>query len=58
MCKPDFLSCNYNLYNNKTISKYKNRIPIIAWTIKNKENYLKYKDKFDNLIVENISEFI
>ena len=38
MCKPDFLSCNYNLYNNKTISKYKNRIPIIAWTIKNKEN--------------------
>ena len=57
LSKPDFISCNYKLFNSKLINKYKKKIPIIAWTIKNKLNYLKYKDCFYNLICENIDSF-
>ncbi len=45
------------------ISIYKKQIPFkfdkikIAWTIKNKDEYLKYKDLCDNLICENIKDY-
>lgn len=53
LCKPDFLSCDYKLYNHKLM---KRDIFKLAWTIKTKENYDKYKNYFDNLICENILE--
>ncbi len=56
ICKPDFISCNYKLSDNKQILKYMKRIPVLAWTIKNGKNYQKYRDKFYNLIVENIDK--
>ena len=52
LTKPDFISCNYKLYNNKNILKHKKKRTVIAWTIKDNEKYLKYKDKFDNLIID------
>ena len=52
--KPSFLSVQKSLYNNKEINKYKNKKNIISWTMKSKEDIDKYKDKYDNLIV-NIS---
>ena len=52
LCKPDFISCNYLLYNNKRIIKYMKKHPVIAWTIRTGNNYEKYKNKFSNLIVE------
>ena len=57
ICKPDFISCNYRLSNNKQIMKYMKKIPVLAWTIKSSIDYLKYKDKFYNLIAENIDKF-
>jgi glycerophosphoryl diester phosphodiesterase len=54
ICKPDFLSCDCKLVDNKKIRR---GIPVISWTIKNKTNYNKYKNKFDNLICENIDTF-
>lgn len=54
LCKPDFISCNYLLYNNKKIKKYMKKIPVIAWTIRTDNTFLKYKNKFYNLIVEKI----
>ena len=54
ICKPDFISCKYTLYNNKKIRKFMKNKPVIAWTIKNKSNYNKYKNKYYNLICENI----
>lgn len=54
LCKPDFLSCNYLLYNNKRIKKYMRSHPVIAWTIRTDNVYKKYKDKFSNLIIEKI----
>ena len=52
LTKPDFISCNYKLYKSKKIQKQKKKIPVIAWTIKNDKNYNKFKDKFDNLIID------
>ncbi|MBR3362908.1 MAG: glycerophosphodiester phosphodiesterase [Bacilli bacterium] len=57
LCKPDFISCSYKLHNNKTIKKYMKKKPVLAWTIKNNENFSLYKDKFYNLIIDN-DEFI
>lgn len=57
ICSPHFLSCNYKLYNDKKVMKYRKKIPVLFWTIKNKSNYLKYKNKCDNLICENIDTF-
>ena len=54
VCKPDFISCNYLLYNNRKIKKYMKKHPVIAWTIRTDNNYKKYKNKFSNLIVEKI----
>ena len=52
MCKPDFISCSYRLYNNKKIKKYISRMPVLAWTIRNDKNYEKYKNIFYNLIID------
>lgn len=57
LCKPDFLSCKYVLSNNKKVIKYSKKNPVLCWTIRNKTNYLKYKDKFYNLICENIDDY-
>lgn len=54
LCNPDFISCNYLLYNNRRIKKFMRKHPVIAWTVKTENNYKKYKDKFSNLIVEKI----
>ena len=54
--KQDFISCNYRLCNNKNIIRHKKKRPVIAWTIRNNQNYLKYKDKFDSLIVDVVIE--
>ena len=53
LCRPDFVSCNYLLFNNRLIKKYMKKHPVIAWTVKSEKIYSKYKDKFYNLIVEN-----
>ena len=55
LCKPDFLSCNYLLYNHKIM---KRKILKLSWTINSKANFEKYKGYFDNLICENILEEI
>ena len=54
LSKPDFISCSYLMYDNRRIKKYMRKIPVIAWTIKSDNLFLRYKDKFYNLIVEKI----
>jgi len=54
LCSPDFLSCNYKLGIDKRIQNIRKKIPVLGWTIRNSEDYNKYKDYFDNLICENI----
>ncbi len=63
-----FNDLNFKLVKKYTkkidfISIYKKQIPFkfdkmkIAWTIKNKKEYIKYKDLCDNLICENIKDY-
>lgn len=56
ICKPDFISCNYKMFNNKKIVKYKKNNLVLAWTIKNKKNFDKYCKYFDNLTCENMED--
>lgn len=52
-CKPDFISCNY-MISNKILSRFRAKIPVIAWTIRNDFVFSRYKNKFDNIIFESI----
>ena len=51
--KPDFISLDYKLLDS-TIYDFckKNSLQISSWTIKNKENYEKIKEKVDAIIFE------
>lgn len=58
ICKPDFLSCKYSIIDKRRVKKMSKKIPVLGWTIKNKTNYLKYKDKFYNIICENFNDIL
>lgn len=51
--KPDFISVSKSEINNKYIKRFNK--PILIWTIKSREEYNKYKNKCDNLVLENIN---
>lgn len=52
--KPDFISCQYEFLNNKKIQKFHHDKLLLTWTIRNKDDYNKYKKLCDNCIAENI----
>ncbi len=63
-----FNDLNYRLVKKYTkkidfVSVYKKQVPIkfdkiqMAWTIRNRKEYMKYKDICDNLICENIKDY-
>ena len=51
----DFLSVSINVANGRFIKHFK--LPIIIWTITNKEDYEIYKNKAYNLTCENIEKY-
>ena len=55
LVKPDFISVNYNFLNSKKIQKYKNKLLILTWTIRNND-FDKYKDLCDNFIFESFDK--
>lgn len=56
ICNLDFFSCNYKYSCQEKIRKLREKNLFLGWTIKTKEDYINYKDCFDNLICENIEE--
>ena len=50
--KPDFISYDYKDLNDEQIKIIKKDYILLGWTVKDKDTYLKIKDKFDNLICE------
>lgn len=54
LCDPDFLSCYYKLGIDNKIKKLREKIIVLGWTIRSREDYNKYINYFDNLICENI----
>lgn len=55
--KPDFISYKASDISNKKLIKLKQKYIVLGWTIKSKEQYVKYKNKFDNLICENMQNY-
>ena len=53
---PDFLSVSHRLLNHRYIQRYRRRMKVLAYTIKDKETFDKYKNLSDGLICENIDE--
>ena len=49
--KPDFISYHWNNLPNRFVNKYKN-LPILAWTVQNKEEYMQVIKHADNIIFE------
>lgn len=50
--QPNFISYEYTALPNRFVKKYKN-IPLLAWTVRSKEEYLKVVKHCDNIIFEN-----
>lgn len=53
---PDYISYSIENVNIEKILKLKKKYLMLGWTIKNKEEFNKYKEIYDNLICENILE--
>ena len=53
-CNPDFLAFSKKMTNKKLFNYYKNKLPIYIWTIKNKEELLKYKKEDYTYICNNL----
>ena len=53
---PDFLSVSYKLLNHRFMQRYRKRMKMLAYTVKSKEVYDKYKNLSDGLLCENIDE--
>ncbi len=56
LTKPDYLACSKKI-NKKKLNKLNKKYPIIIWTIKTKDNYNEFKNKY-NLVIENIKEVL
>lgn len=52
--KPDFISYNIKGLPNKKISKVRDSLVVLGWTVRSKEELLKYQDYCDNFICENV----
>ena len=51
-CEPMFISYDYRNLPNRFVKKYKH-LPLIAWTIRNQQDYEKIVGNCDNIIFEN-----
>ncbi len=58
LVKPDFISVRYTCLDKWYIKRYRKKVLVLAWAIKNKKSYLQLKDKADNYIGENMDKWI
>jgi len=56
--KPDFISYGINNFPINRIKKLKTKKLVLGWTIRNKEQFEKNYQYFDNLICENMEKYI
>ena len=50
LCNPDFLSVYKKMSEDIKVIRFKKHKPVLAWTMRSKEDVDNYKDKFDNII--------
>ncbi len=54
----DFFSCYYRFGCYKEVCQLRECVLLIGWTIRTLENYVQYKDCFDNIVCENIENLL
>lgn len=50
--KPDFIAVNKKIVGKKRIQKFRNKIPLFVWTIKEKVEILKYQKLADSFLFD------
>lgn len=58
LTKPDFISYKIEDFPKKRIEKLRKKKLVLGWTVRNKEQFHRNYGYFDNLICENIQEYI
>lgn len=53
-CKPNFLAVSKKILNTKRIQNFRKKLPVLAWTIENKEELLANKTLADTYICNNL----
>ena len=56
--KPDFISYGIYNFNPKRLSRWKKKRPALGWIVRNKKQFDINKNLFDNLICENMQNYI
>ena len=55
LTKPDFLSCEIDLLQNKKVKEFrKSKRIVLGWTVRNQQDFIKAKKYCDNYICENL----
>ena len=57
LVKPDFISVRYTCLNKKYIKRYRKKVLVLTWVIRNKKIFLKLKDEADNYIGEGMDKW-
>lgn len=52
IAKPDYLGCSKYLAKKRFIKRFNKKGVVLAWTMKNQEDLVKYKEYFDNFICD------
>lgn len=50
---PHFLSVDYRLIEKRFIQKFRKKVPVLVWTIKDEITLKRLKDKADSFLIEN-----
>lgn len=58
LTKPDFISFGLSNFKENNLLKWKKKRTVLGWTIKSLEDYKKYGQIFDNIICENMYDYI
>ncbi len=57
LVKPDFISVRYTCLDKWYIRRYRKKVLVLTWVIRNKKLYSKLKDKADNYIGEGMDKW-
>jgi glycerophosphoryl diester phosphodiesterase len=52
LTRPHFVSYNYSGMPNKKLDKYYKKNIVIGWTVRNKEDFIKARSLYDNIVFE------
>lgn len=55
LTKPDFVSYDIRYLSKRRVERIRHKMPVLGWTVRNKNDLVRAKKNCDNFIFENIS---